>query len=83
MKDFWGCYDDDLVVDKATPILIKMLAMTEKILAMDGKVHDAGLSDSLNVIDIQERLIDVLAGARAYQKEREKELKDDEDEEER
>lgn len=76
MKDFWGCYDDDLVVDKATPILIKMLAMTEKILAMDGKVHDAGLSDALNMIDIQGKLIDVLAGAREYQKKREKEIEE-------
>ena len=76
MKDFWGCYDDDLVVDKAMPILIKMLAMTEKILAMDGEVHDAGLSDALNMIDIQGKLIDVLAGAREYQKKREKEIEE-------
>lgn len=74
MKDFWGCYEDDLVVDKSTPMLIKMLAMTEEILAMNGKVHDAGLSDALNVIDIQGKLIDILAGVRAYQKKREKEI---------
>ena len=82
MKDFWGNDDDDLAVDKTTPLLIKMLAMTVEILDVDGNVRDSGLSDSLNVIDIQERLIDVLAGAREYQKKREKELKGDEDEEE-
>ena len=76
MKDFWGSNDDDLAVDKATPLLIKMLAMTVEILDVDGNVRDAGLSDSLNVIDIQERLIDVLAGARAYQKKREKEIEE-------
>lgn len=74
MKDFWGSNDDDLAVDETTPLLIKMLAMTAEILDADGKVHDAGLSDSLNVIDIQERLIDTLAGARDYQKKREKEI---------
>ena len=82
MKDYWGSDDDDLAVDKTTPLLIKMLAMTVEILDVDGNVHDAGLSNSLNVIDIQERLIDVLASVRAYEKKREKELKADEDEEE-
>lgn len=76
MKDFWGSNDDDLAVDKTTPMLIKMLAMTVEILDVDGNVREAGLSDSLNVIDIQERLIDVLACIRAYQKKREKEIEE-------
>lgn len=75
MKTFWGDNDDDLAVDKATPHIITMLALAQKVLEIGGNTTDAELSVALNFIDVEQRLIDALAAMRNYQKDREKKMK--------
>lgn len=78
MKTFWGDNDNDLAVDKATPHIITMLALAQKVLEIGGNTTDRELSDALNFIDVEERLIDALSAMRNYQKDREKEFKEGE-----
>ena len=73
MKDYWGADENDLCVDKATPPLIKILALCQDVLDSCGECTDGKLSDVLNVIDVEERIIDALAECRAYQKRRNEE----------
>lgn len=80
MKTFWGDNEDDIAVDRATPHLIKMLAHGQAILDECGNTTDGELTDALNIIDIIDRLMDVIAAVRAYSKDREEEFKEQEQE---
>lgn len=74
MKSFWGDNENDLAVDKSTPLLIRMLALCLDVLDTSGEATDGDLLDALNLIDVQERLIDALSVIRDYQKRRENEM---------
>lgn len=76
MKTFWGDNENDIAVDRATPHLIKMLAHGQAILDECGNTTDGELSDALNIIDIMDKLMDVVAAVRAYSKDREEEFKE-------
>ena len=78
MKTFWGDNNDDLAVDRATPHIITMLALAQKVLEIGGNITNGELSVALNFIDVEQRLIDALAAMRNYQKDREKEMKEGE-----
>ena len=76
MKTFWGDNENDLAVDKATPHLIKMLSHGQAILDECGNTTDGDLSDALNIIDIMDKIMDVIVAVRAYSKSREEEFKE-------
>ena len=78
VKTFWGDNNDDLAVDRATPHIITMLALAQKVLEIGGNTTNGELSVALNFIDVEQRLIDALAAMRNYQKEREKEMEEGE-----
>lgn len=78
MRTFWGDNDNDLATDKATPHLIRMLALCQSVLDECDDITDAKLAVALNLIDVEERLMDVIATIREYQKDREKECKESE-----
>ena len=74
MKDHWGANENDIIADRATSPLIKMLALCQEILDDCGECTDGKLADALNLTDVEERLIDALAECSAYQKQRNNEL---------
>ena len=74
IQDFWGDDENDLIVDKATPIVVKMLAMSQELMEIGGDATDRGLSDALNAMDVEQRLMDMVVAMRTYEKEREKEI---------
>jgi transcription elongation factor Elf1 len=76
VKTFWGDNENDIAVDRATPHLVKMLAHCQAILDECGNTTDGELSDALNIIDIMDKLMDVVAAVRAYSKNREEEFKE-------
>lgn len=80
MKTFWGDNENDIAVDKATPHLIKMLAHCQAILDECDNVTDGKLTDAMNIIDIMDKLMDIVAVVRAYSKDREEEFKEQEQE---
>lgn len=76
---YWGSKDDDLIVDEVTSPLIKMLSHCEFVLEKCGNVVDAKLCDGLNIISVQDKIIDALAACRDYEKRRDKESEEGEE----
>ena len=77
MKTSWGDNNDDIAVDKATPLLIKALSLCEEVMEIDGEIEDVELSVGLNLIEVQNGIMDAIVAVRKYQKDREKEIKEE------
>ena len=78
MNISWGDNNDDIAVDKATPLLIKALSLCEEVMEIDGEIEDVELSVGLNLIEVQNGIMDAIVSVRKYQKDREKETKESE-----
>ena len=67
-RDFWGAEEDDAAIEKARPLLAKMLALCEELDDVSGEICDVDLSQALTCLNVENWLIDALAATRAYEK---------------
>ena len=70
MKSHWGDNENDVAVDKATTLIIRMLALCEDVLDIGGTTTDEKVTQALNLIAVEDQLIDSLATMRDYLKHR-------------
>ena len=73
-RDLWGAEEDDGAVEKARPLLAKMLALCEELDDVASEVCDVDLSQALTCLDVENWLIDALAATRAYEKMRDAQI---------
>lgn len=66
-EDVWGGEEDDGAVEKARPLLAKMLALCEELNEVAVEICDVDLSMALNSTDVENWLIDALSATRAYE----------------
>lgn len=74
--DIWGAEEDDGAVEKARPLLAKMLALCEEVNEVAAEICDFDLSKALHSLDVENWLIDALAATRAYEIKRDAQIEE-------